>query len=105
MAENSKSWFRMRWRTLFFLLVALAVGWSAYSYWREYSELAAKRARESMAPVAGSKCEVELSDKTTVSGTFVKLNDEWIVLSQSLGGDRTESWIPRQHVLRMRVAR
>lgn len=119
MSENSKSWFRLRWRTLFLLVIAGVVGWSAYSYWSEYSELAARKDRELMAPTAGTQCTVifrkeELGTSTNqlapmqidgvsnhVQGKFVKLNDDWIVLAEAGG---KQLWIPRGHVLLMRVA-
>ncbi len=103
MPENSKTWFRLRWRTLFLLAIVGVVGWSAYSYWSEYSEQAARKARELMAPVVGAKCIVELGDSNSVSGLFVKLNDEWIVLHEELPKSKGQVWIPRESVHHMRV--
>jgi hypothetical protein len=103
MSSNGKTWFRLRWRTMFLLAIATLVAWSGYSYWSEYSERAARKARELMAPAVGAPCEIDLGDDATVSGTFVKLNDEWIVLSQSRAGSNSETWIPREKVERMRV--
>jgi len=103
MPENSKSWFRLRWRTLLLLIVLGAVAWSGYSYWSEYSEQAARKARELMAPAVGANCKIELGDKNSVSGIFVKLNDEWIVLSEDSTDSKAETWIPRENVQRMRV--
>lgn len=105
MSTNGKTWFRLRWRTMFLLVIAAIVGWSGYSYWSEYSERAARKARELMAPVVGASCEIELGEGEAVSGTFVKLNDEWIVVSQSKAGSKSETWIPREKVQRMRVRR
>lgn len=120
MSENRKSWLWRRWRTMLLLVIAGVVGWSAYSYWLEYSEEAAKRARESMSPSVGSQCsiifrreEIGLDQallnrgsingtENSVRGTFVKLNDEWIVLREN---DREELWIPCERVLLMRVER
>ena len=103
MSTNGKTWFRLRWRTMFLLVVAAIVGWSGYSYWSEYSERAARKARELMAPAVGARCEIALEDNVTVSGTFVKLNDEWVVLSQNVAGSQSETWVPREKVQRMRV--
>lgn len=118
MPENGKTWFRLRWRTLFMLVLVGLVGWSAYSYWSEYSELAARKAREMMAPSVGAQCTVifrkdELGLNTShldglvvsgvtnyVQGKFVKLNDEWIVLTSRA---EKQIWIPRDHVFLMRV--
>ena len=89
---------------MFLLAVAAIVGWSGYSYWSEYSERAARKARELMAPAVGAKCEIEVEDSDeTVTGAFVKLNDEWIVLRRSVAGTSSETWIPRERVQRMRV--
>jgi len=118
MPENSKAWFRLRWRTMLLLAIAGTVGWSAYSYWSEYREQAARKAREVMAPAVGAQCTIlyrkeELGATTNrltpvqiegvsndVQGKFVKLNDDWIVLVAP-GGQQL--WVPRDHVLLMRV--
>lgn len=118
MAQTEKSWFRLRWRTLFLLVLLSVTGWSLYSYWAEYTELAARKARETMSPPVGSTCTVllrrdelgiksnRLTPMTTdsvpnnVRGKFMKLNDEWIVLESS---ENKQVWIPREHVLLLRV--
>jgi len=118
MSENGKSWFRLRWKTLFLLAITGAVGWSAYSYWTEYSEHAARKAREMMAPAAGTQCTailrkdelgldssrlmpMEIQGVTNyVRGKFVQLNDDWIVLTTP---EEQQLWIPREHVLLLRV--
>lgn len=118
MAENGKNRFRPRWRTLFLLVVLAVVGWSVYSYWSEYREQAALKARELMAPAVGSQCTIilrkaELGISSShlapveidgvsnhVQGEFVQLNDEWIVLRAT---DNQQLWIPRDHLLLMRV--
>jgi len=118
MPENSKAWFRLRWRSMLLLVIAGTVGWSAYSYWSEYREQAARKAREIMAPTAGSQCTVlyrkealgAIINRLTpvqiegafndVQGKFVKLNDDWIVLIAANG---QQLWVPRDHVLLMRV--
>jgi len=84
------------------LLVTVSVVlWSAYSYWSEYSERAARKARKLMAPAVGAQCHVQLKETDSVSGLFVKLNDEWIVLGEKKSPCKT--WIPRESVLLMRV--
>ena len=111
MTEHSKTWFRLRWRTLFLLAVLGIVGWSAYSYWSEYSERAARKARVLMAPAVGAHCTVVFHSEATGNssdrpaptqavGKFVKLNDDWIVLSESEG---KQLWVSREQVLLMRV--
>lgn len=90
---------------MFLLVIAGVVGWSVYSYWSEYSEAAAKRARESMAPAVGASCTLTLRDSQTLVGTFVKLNDEWIVLQPDGDSAKQEIWIPRESVSHMRVER
>ena len=111
MSENGRTWFRLRWRTLFLLVIAGVVGWSAYSYWAEYSDIAARRAREMMAPPVGAKCTVELNgDDEAVTGRFVMLNDTWIVFREVTSTGRKPSssssqriWIPRDSVRLIRV--
>jgi len=118
MPENGKTWFRLRWRTLFLLVVLSAVAWSAYSYWSEYSEHATRKAREMMAPSVGAECTailrkdelgldssrlmpMEIQGVTNyVRGKFVQLNDDWIVLATP---SKQQLWLPRQHVLLLRV--
>ncbi len=83
------------------LALLAAIAWSGYSYWAEYSELAARKAREMMAPAVGATCKIQVqgSDEM-VSGKFVKLNDDWIVLSNGQG---RQEWVPRGRVQMMRV--
>jgi len=100
MATNGKTWLRLRWRTMFLLVMLAAVAWSGYSYWADYRELAARKAREMMAPVAGANCEIQLDGNEQVTGKFVKLNDEWIVLRP---GEGRQVWVPRDRVLLLRV--
>jgi len=119
MPENGKTWLRLRWRTMFLLAIAVVVGWSGYSYWSEYSELSARKEREMMSPTVGSKCAVVLTasalgiernhtgpatingTSNAVYGTFVKQNDQWIVLSQ--GSKKTQFWVAREQVMLIRV--
>ena len=111
MPDSGKTWFRLRWRTLFLLVIAGVVGWSAYSYWSEYSERAARKARVLMAPAVGAHCTVlfravamkNSSDRPSPEqavGKFVKLNDDWIVLAEAEG---PEVWVSREQVLLIRV--
>ena len=101
MAENGKTWLRLRWRTMFLLATLAVVGWSGYSYWAEYRELADRKAPEMMAPAVGATCEIQLqASDAPVTGKFVKLNDDWIVLVTEQEG---QVWIPREHVRLMRV--
>jgi|GEM_PF-1719919 len=118
MAENGKAWFRLRWRTLFLLVVLGAIGWSAYSYWSEYSEQATRKARELMSPTVGTQCTVIFRNEelgleqamltpmvidgvqNSVRGTFVKINDDWVVLASAQG---EQFWVPREHVLLLRI--
>jgi len=120
MPETGKTRFRPRWRTLFLFTVLGAICWSAYSYWSEYSERAARKARDLMAPAVGAQCTVILRKGelgidssrlwpteiatvvNNVQGKFIQLNDEWIVLTAA---DQQQVWIPRGHVLLMRVGR
>lgn len=118
MSENGKTWLRLRWRTMFWLVLIALIGWSTYSYWWEYNDFATRRARELLAPAAGAQCTVlylaeplgmeknSLSPQQIagvsnhVQGTFVQLNDDWIVLETN---DEEQLWIPREHVLLLRV--
>ena len=101
MTGSSKSWFRLRLRTLLLLLVAAVVAWSGYSYWSDYRTHAARKAREMMAPPVGAQCTITLSDEAASIGKFVKLNDDWIVL---VTADQQQLWIPRERILQMRVS-
>ena len=72
-----------------------------------------RKARELMAPAVGAKCRIELRDaelrdagprdKNSVSGLFVKLNDDWIVVRENLPESNVQTWIPRESVYSMRV--
>lgn len=119
MPENGKTWLRLRWRTLFLLAIAGVVGWSGYSYWSEYSERTALKARELMSPTVGARCAVvftaaalglernppgpaEINGASNAAyGNFVMQNDQWIVLDQ--GANKPRIWIAREHVMLIRV--
>jgi predicted negative regulator of RcsB-dependent stress response len=100
MSVNRKSWFRLRLRTILLLLVGVLVAWSGYSYWSDYQTHAARKAREMLAPSVGAVCTVTLDGDKRVSGKFVELNDDWIVLKFAEG--KEQLWIPRDRILLMR---
>ena len=102
MSPSVRTWFRLRPRIILLLLVLILVGGSGYSYWAEYREQAVRKARELMAPEVGATCSIELRDNQVVTGVFIKLNDEWIVLREPENSE-AETWIPRQNVQQMRV--
>lgn len=120
-SNGRRSLFRFRIRTILLFLVLVIVAWSAFSYWTEYQEIAERKAREMLAPAHGAQCtaifrRTELGVETSrlfsaevdsvgnsVSGKFVQLNDQWLVLT-SLDTEE-EYWIPREHVLLLRVER
>jgi hypothetical protein len=87
----------------------LAVGmivWSAFSYWTEYSENSARRARELLAPPLGVDCMITLDDSEAkrYGGKIVRQSDRWIVLkpapSRILPDFPTFNvWIPRERIL------
>ncbi len=111
---------RIRLRTWFLLLLGLFGAWSLANYWTESRDAAARRARENMAPSVGSSCTIVLrSDvvgleragsqpievagvRNYVSGSFVRMNDQWIVLRADAAPGR-EAWIPREQVLQMEI--
>lgn len=108
---------RLRLRTWLGLLLLLVVVWSIASYWTEYRDQAARRARENMAPGAGDHCTVVFASNAvgleqsgarsaeingapnSISGTFVRMNDQWIVIRS---GDR-QRWVSRDKVLYMEL--
>ncbi|MBX3427419.1 MAG: hypothetical protein KF688_17200 [Pirellulales bacterium] len=115
---------RIRLRTWFLLIAGLLVAWSVASYWAEYRDAAARRARENMAPAAGAWCTIVFrSDAVGVvrsgpraieldgthnylAGSFVRMNDQWIVLRTGRGREGAPSrevWIPREQVLQMEL--
>ena len=115
--------FRLRIRTLLLLLILLILAWSGGSYWMEYRENAARRARELLAPPVGAECTVHFSSQdlgqetrlpaitdqqptgSAVSGRFAAHNDQWIVLDVQAAADDASRrlWIPRTRVLLIEV--
>ncbi|QEG37877.1 hypothetical protein Pr1d_52250 [Bythopirellula goksoeyrii] len=105
------------------LLALLVIFWSGFSYWSEYSENAARVARERLAPPLGVRCQVVFSGadlgienmspafgtvngvENFVLGTIIDQSERWIVLApQSEGEKATERiWIPRERVMLIRV--
>ncbi len=107
MAETRRSWFRPRLRTVLIATVVALVAWSGYTTWQTYSERAERRARELMAPPAGAYCTVTGRGEPglTVSGRFVRMNREWVVLERigSEGQLSGQFWFPRESIAHLRV--
>lgn len=121
MTESPRRWYRLRLRTLLFLVLLTTVGWSVYSYWSDYQEEAARREREMLSPSRGTVCTVVFRREligveqmspgpatvngiaNSVQGRFKLMNDDWIVLSGLSDGDAHQQWIPRENVLMLRV--
>jgi hypothetical protein len=113
--------FRFRIRTLLLLTLLAVIGLSVYSYWSDYMDESLRRERELLSPPRGAHCTVVLrrellglermaSAPATIegvsnhlSGAFVLMNDEWIVL-EGASPSEPQQWIPREHVLLLRVA-
>jgi hypothetical protein len=85
------------------------VVWSAFSYWKEYSENSVRRARELLAPSSGANCTITLDGMDAVArGKIVDQSDRWIVLQQEPTVDTPNSpgkklWIPRERVLLIEI--
>ncbi len=123
MSTSVKSPFRLRYRTIVLLLALVVILWSGFSYWSEYSENAARQARERLAPPLGVRCHVVFSGgdlgienmppthaevngtTNSVSGTIVDQSERWIVLAPQSSNDKSGSriWIPRERVLLISV--
>jgi hypothetical protein len=121
MSDTPRRWFRFRLRTLLLLTFLAVVGLSIYSYWSDYRDQALRRERELLSPARGAHCTVLLRrellglERTNlnpvmidgvnnyISGPFVLMNDEWIVLEGSSAGE-PQQWVPREHVLLLRAA-
>ena len=95
---------KIRWRTLLFGLLILVVGWRGYSYWTDYSDRAARKARERLAPQTGAMCTVTCTPEIdhTYFGRFVQMNDRWLVLDAT-AEDAPQLWIPLQHIALLEV--
>ena len=108
---------RLRLRTWLLLFLLVLAAWSVASYWIEYRDQAARRARESMAPAVGAYCKIVFDSAAVgiersgtrateiagapnyLAGQFVKMNAEWVVIK--IGGK--DEWIARDKVLFMEV--
>jgi hypothetical protein len=110
MATAPRSIFRPRIRTLILMLAAGMIVWSAFSYWSEYSENSARRARELLAPPLGVECIVSLDipESSTIAGRIVEQSDRWIVLQQPPPAEEPNTrghttWIPRERILLIQI--
>jgi hypothetical protein len=111
MSTTPRPFWRIRYRTAILLLVLAMVLWSGFSYWSEYSENAARRARDLLAPPQGPHCAITLDveGRERLFGTIVEQSERWIVLRETHGeGSPTESrrtvWIPRERVLLIEIS-
>ena len=118
MGDAPRRWFRFRLRTLLVVTMLVVIAASVYSYWSDYWEQSSRRERELLSPARGAGCTVILrgealgldpaAEKTpwmdradnSIAGTFYLMNDEWIVIDVKPG---SQQWIPREHVLMLRV--
>ncbi|MDZ4658478.1 MAG: hypothetical protein SH868_12945 [Bythopirellula sp.] len=105
MATAPRSIFRIRYRTAILLLALAMILWSGFSYWSEYSENSARRARELLAPPTGVNCSVAVSGNEPVlwRGKITEQSERWIVLQPSSDSKkpdvtRNRVWIPRERV-------
>ncbi len=118
MATAARSFFRIRYRTAILLLALAMIVWSGFSYWSEYSENSARRARELLAPPSGTYCSIVLSavdlgltgmppratelngTATYIRGKIVEQSDHWFVVQVSYPNTPDKQvWIPRERVL------
>jgi hypothetical protein len=118
MGDAPRRWFRFRLRTLLLATMLVVIAAACYSYWTDYSEQAARRERELLSPARGAACTVILRDDAlgvapstdrsswrdrrdnVIAGKFYLMNGEWVVLDLP---DGAQQWIPRAHVLMLRV--
>ncbi len=112
MSTAPRSFFRIRYRTAILLLVLAMILWSAFSYWSEYSENSARRARELLAPPLGVPCSIAVigNEPRVLQGKIVDQSDRWIVLQQNPEPDTpnvpgTQVWIPRERVESIQIPR
>jgi hypothetical protein len=112
MSTSPRSLFRVRYRTIILLMVVAMILWSGFSYWTEYSENAARRAREMLAPPVDVPCRIELdaANKADVLGEIIDQSERWIVVQPSRNPDTPNTptypvWIPRERVLLIEVSR
>ena len=93
--------FRLRYRTLVILMALLVILWSGVSYWMEYTENAAQRARELLAPPLSVTCNVELEGGKSFHGKILEQSERWIVLEPppNTESKSRRTWIPRERIL------
>lgn len=115
-----RPWYRPRVRTLFYWALVLVIASTIYSYWSDSRDAAVRRRRELLTPPIGAVCSVVFNREAigvklaslrpgtingvenSVSGRFVMLNDQWIVLD-GLAEGSSQRWIPRESVLLIEV--
>jgi hypothetical protein len=112
MSTAPRSLFRIRYRTIIMLMVVALILWSGFSYWTEYSDNAARRARELLAPPVGVFCRVELDadNQADLVGRIVDQSERWLVLEVERNNDTPsrqvqQTWVPRERVLMIEVAK
>ena len=111
MSAAPRSMFRIRYRTIILLMVVGLISWSAFSYWKEYSENSARRARELLAPPLGVRCRVEFDathGRPSLLGQIVQQSDRWIVLEvdpEDPSRPAPQFWLPREQVLLIEIFR
>lgn len=93
-------------------MVVAMILWSGFSYWTEYSENAARRARDLLAPPVGVFCRIELDaeNKPDVLGEIIDQSERWIVMQPSRNPESPNTptnlvWIPREKVLLIEVSK
>ena len=121
MPDAPRRIFGLRLRTMLWLILLSVIGLSAYSYWTDYAERAARRQRELLSPAPGDLCTVVLRGDALgiddvppratridgvdnfVEGRFVLMNDLWVVLDGA-DDDDPQQWVPRENVLIIQVS-
>lgn len=104
-----RPWYRPRVRVLLFWALVLLALSTLTSYWSDARDAAARRQRELLAPPSGAACVIEIeqsirdsSDARLVSGSFLMMNDQWVVLDSPREGER-QQWIPLSRIVVLRV--
>jgi hypothetical protein len=112
MSMVRRPFFRVRYRTIILLMVVAMIMWSGFSYWTEYSENTAQRARELLAPPVGVFCRIELDaeGQPNVRGVIVDQSERWIVVQPARDPETPDTpappvWIPRGRVLLIEVSK
>jgi hypothetical protein len=109
MSTAPRPFWRIRYRTAILLLALAMVVWSLFSYWSEYSENAARRARDLLAPPLGVECTITLDtgEYQQYYGRIIEQSERWVVLQQSAKPNgpapRPNIWIPRERILTIEV--